>query len=50
MGKGNIVTFLIADAEQKQGVEINEVNKILRVVGFTPDQVLAIKLNDFRLN
>ena len=48
LGKGNIVTFLIADA--KQGVEINEVNKILRVVGFTPDQVLAIKLNDFRLN
>ena len=50
LGKGNIVTFLIADAKQKQGVEINEVNKILRVVGFTPDQVLAIKLNDFRLN
>ena len=46
LGKGNIVTFLLADA--RQGVEHNDVNKILRLAGFTPDEVIAIKLNDFR--
>ena len=46
--KGNSVTFLLADA--KQGVEHNDVNKILRVGGFTPDEVIAIKLKDFRTN
>ena len=48
LGKGNIVTFLISYA--KQGLDFNEVNKILRVGGFNPDQVMAIKLNDFRDN
>ena len=48
LGKGNIVTFLLSNA--KHGIEMNEVNKILRIGGFTPDQVLALKINDFRTN
>ena len=48
IGKGNIVTFLLSNA--KHGIEMNEVNKILRIGGFTPDQVLALKINDFRTN
>ena len=40
LGKGNIVTFLIGDA--KQVLQYNDFNKVLRVAGFTPDQVLAI--------
>ena len=48
LGKGNIVTFLMS--ESKQGIEPNEVNKMLRVSGFTTEQVIAIKLCDFRAN
>ena len=48
LGKGNIITFLVN--ESRQGIELNEVNKILRVGGFKPDQVVTLKLNDFRTN
>ena len=49
LGKGNIVTFLLA-TDRNQGIEKNDFNKVLRCGGFTADQVLAIKLNDFRSN
>ena len=48
LGTGNIVTFLLNDA--RQGIDMNEMNKVLRVGGFTPEQVVTIKRNDFRLN
>ena len=48
LGKGNIGTFLMENA--KQGIEPDEVNKLLRIGGFTPDQTVTIKLNDFRPN
>ena len=48
LGKGNIITFLTGDT--KQVLEFNDFNKILRIGGFTPDQVVAIKKNDFRAN
>ena len=47
LGKGNMVTFLM---EGNQGFEKADMNKVLRVGGFTPDQILGIKLNDFRKN
>ena len=48
LGQGNIVTYLLADA--KQGIELSLVNKMLRVSGFSAEQVLALKINDFRSN
>ena len=48
LGKGNILVFTIGDP--KQGIEYNDVNKVLRIGGFNPDQVKAIKLSDFRVN
>ena len=48
LGKGNIITFLVNNS--RQGIELNDVNKMLRVGGFTPQDVVTIKLNDFRLN
>ena len=36
--------------EGNQGFEKADMNKVLRVGGFTPDQILGIKLNDFRKN
>ena len=47
-GKGNIITFLCNNAIQ--GIDLNYVNKILRVSGFKPEQIVSIKQNDFRLN
>ena len=48
MGKGNIVTFLLSDA--RQGIEPDEINKMLRVGGFKPSETVTIKINDFRAN
>ena len=48
MGKGNIVTFLLSDA--RQGIEPDEINKMLRVGGFKPNETVTIKINDFRAN
>ena len=48
LGKGNIVTFLMGDA--RAGIETSDVSKILRVGGFKPEQIVTIKLNDFRAN
>ena len=48
LGKGNIVTFLMGDA--RAGIDTSDVSKILRVGGFKPDQIVTIKLNDFRAN
>jgi hypothetical protein len=48
LGKGNIATFLMSDG--RQGIEQDEINKVLRVAGFIPDQIVTIKLNDFRAN
>ena len=48
LGKGNIGTFLMENA--KQGIDPDEINKLLRIGGFTPDQPVTIKLNDFRPN
>ena len=48
LGKGNIVTFLMGDA--RAGIETSDVSKILRVGGFRPEQIVTIKLNDFRAN
>ena len=48
LGKGNIVTFLMGDA--RDGIDPSEVSKVLRLGGFKPEQVVTIKLNDFRAN
>ena len=48
LGKGNIGTFLMENV--RQGIEPDEINKLLRIGGFTPDQTVTIKLNDFRPN
>ena len=51
LGKGNIVSFLICeDAQGKRDVEKSDVSKILRVGGFTSDQVIGITMNDYRSN
>ena len=47
--KGNIVTFVFNERNafvDKQGA----INNVLRVSGFTPSNVLSLKLNDFRNN
>ena len=47
--KGNIVTFVFNERNafvDRQGA----VNNVLRVSGFTPSNVLSLKLNDFRNN
>lgn len=47
--RGNIVTFLFNDRNafiDKQGV----INNVLRMSGFTPSNVLSLKMNDFRNN
>ena len=46
LGKGNIVTFLL----NSRIVEKSEVNKMLRVGGFTCGQVKGITLNSYRDN
>ena len=48
LGKGNIITFLIND--ENQGIEKSDINKVLRISGFSVGDVEGIKLNDFRSN
>ena len=42
------MTFLLNNGNQ--GIEKSDINKVLRIGGFTTEQVMAIKLNDFRAN
>ena len=48
LGKGNIITFLIND--ENQGIEKNDINKVLRISGFNVGDVEGIKLIDYRSN
>ena len=48
LGKGNIITFLMND--ENQGIDKSDINKVLRISGFSVGDVEGIKLNDFRSN
>lgn len=51
LGEGNIYTFLVNEGNAaKFDIERSEVNKMLRVGGFTTSDVLGITKNDFRPN
>ena len=47
--KGNIVSFTFNERNSFINKQV-AVNKVLQVSGFTPPQVLALKMNDFRSN
>ena len=51
LGEGNIYTFLVNEGNAANSVfERSDVNKMLRVGGFTTSDVLGITKNDFRPN
>ena len=48
LGAGNIITFLVNNVS-RQAIEMNDCNKILRIGGFLPEQVITIKKMIFDL-
>ena len=37
-------------SDARQGIEPDEINKMLRVRGFKPNETVTVKINDFRAN
>ena len=51
LGKGNIVNILINDQNQRVvNIEKKNINKMLRVSGFSVEDVLGITINEYRSN
>ena len=49
LGEGNMLTYLLNDFKNKD-IEKNDVNKVLRISGFFPENIAGITINDYRAN